>query len=583
MDIFDFLSLLGGLALFLFGMNIMGEALERRAGSRLRDILGRMTTNKFSGFLTGCGITSIIQSSSATTVMVVGFVNSGLMTLSQAINVIMGSNVGTTITGWILSLSGVSGDSMFVKFLKPESFVPICAVVGIIMYMGWKGTKKMETGTILLGFATLMFGMEAMSDAASGLAKLPWFQNMFIMFENPIMGLLAGACLTAVIQSSSASVGILQALAFTGQVSFGAAIPIVMGDAIGTCVTAMLSSIGAKRDAKRAAYAHLAFNIIGSIIWITVFIIIKNVFDPVMLHTPATVLGIAIINTLFKVLSTAVIFPFSDKLELLVRKLVPDKEDEDEVPYIDERLLATPSLALSRCNELAVKLAEKSLRALRSSINLYYEYSEDIAKKIRSDEAATDKMQDMLETFLIKLSAESLQADDSERITALIKAAENYERIGDHAVNILESRESMLDSKITFSEDSMKEFNKITGAVLEVVDISLEAFRNNDIKKAEDVEPLEQVVDYLKDEMMTRHIQRMKDGKCSIEAGIIWTDLLTDLERTSDHGSNVAGCIIDMADHRLNIHETIKKRRRNDPDFEKKYQKYFEEYDLAAV
>ena len=582
MNFFDILTLIGGLCLFLFGMNVMGEALERRAGSKLRDILGKMTTNKFSGFLTGCGITAIIQSSSATTVMVVGFVNSGLMTLTQAINVIMGSNVGTTITGWILSLSGVSGDSVWVKLFKPESFVPICALIGIVLYMGFKGTKKMETGTIFLGFATLMFGMETMSEAASGLAELPGFQKMFIMFENPVMGLIAGAALTAVIQSSSASVGILQALALTGQVTFGAAVPIVMGDAIGTCVTAVISSIGAKRDAKRAAYAHLAFNIIGSVIWITVYIIIKNLLDPAILHFPATVLGIAIINTMFKVLSTAVIFPFSDKLELLVRKLVPDTEEEDEIPCIDDRLLATPALALSRCNELALLLAHKAVRALKYSIDIYTDYSEEKAAKIRKDEQLTDRIQDVLETFLIKLSSKSLRSEDSERITALIKAIENYERIGDHAVNILESYEQMVSEHVRFSEASMNEFNVIADAVMEVIDKATVAFEKTDVELAGKVEPLEQVVDQLKDEMMTRHIQRMKDGICSIEAGIIWTDILTDLERTSDHGSNIAGCIIDMSDHNLNIHETIQKRVK-DPAFDDMYRYYSEKYRLQAL
>ena len=580
MNIFDILTLIGGLSLFLFGMSVMGDALERRAGSKLREILGKMTTNKFSGFLTGCGITSIIQSSSATTVMVVGFVNSGLMTLTQAINVIMGANVGTTITGWILSLSGVSGDSPWVKLLKPESFVPICAVIGIILYMGFKGTKKMETGTIFLGFATLMFGMETMSEAASGLSELPGFQRLFIMFENPIMGLLAGALLTAVIQSSSASVGILQALAYTGKITFGAAVPIIMGDAIGTCVTAMLSSIGAKRDAKRAAYAHLAFNIIGSIVWITVYILVKNIFDPAILHLPATVLGIAIINTMFKVLSTIVIFPFSDKLEILVRRLVPDKEEEDDLPCIDERLLATPTLAISRCNELALLLANKSVRAFNNSIAVYHSYSEETASKIRRDEAMTDRIEDVMETFLIKLSAKSLRAEDSERITALIKAIENYERIGDHAVNILESCEKMRDEKVHFSDTSMKEFAVITKAVSEVIDLTTKAFETTDIELAKKVEPLEQVVDQLKDEMMTRHIQRMKDGICSIEAGLIWSDILTDLERTSDHGSNIAGCIIDMADHELNIHETIRKRSKN-PEFDNMYRNYSDKYSLA--
>jgi phosphate:Na+ symporter len=579
MDIFDVLRFIGGLSLFLYGMNVMGIALERRAGGRLKSILGKMTTNRVKGFLTGCGVTAIIQSSSATTVMVVGFVNSGLMTLKQAINVIMGSNVGTTITGWILSLGGISGDDPIVKMLKPESFVPILAAIGIILYMGFKGRKKSETGLILLGFATLMFGMEMMSDAASVLAEVPAFRQAFTLFENPLLGLLTGALLTAVIQSSSASVGILQALSATGQITYAAAIPIIMGDSIGTCVTALLSSIGAKRDAKRAAMAHLLFNVIGAAVWITVFCVIKYVMAPAGLEMQATILGVAVANTVFKLLCTAVMLPMSNKLEQLVRLIVPDKED-DEKFEIDERLLATPSIAIERCKEVAVSLAEHSERAFDNAISAFGSYSEELAAKVRRDEEITDRMQDMLDSYLVKLSARHLRPSDSEKVTGLMKMTGDFERIGDHAVNIIESCEEMREKNIDYTDDTKYEFKVISSAVSEVVELSIDSFRSEDPASAKKVEPLEEVVDMLKDELRTRHILRMKEGKSSIDAGFIWSDMMTDLERTSDHASNIAGCVLDISEHKLKIHETLRARRDKDEDFDIMYQWYANKYNV---
>jgi phosphate:Na+ symporter len=579
MDIFDVLRFIGGLSLFLYGMNVMGIALERRAGGRLKSILGKMTTNRVKGFLTGCGVTAIIQSSSATTVMVVGFVNSGLMTLKQAINVIMGSNVGTTITGWILSLGGISGDDPIVKMFKPESFVPILAAIGIILYMGFKGRKKSETGLILLGFATLMFGMEMMSDAASVLAEVPAFRQAFTLFENPLLGLLTGALLTAVIQSSSASVGILQALSATGQITYAAAIPIIMGDSIGTCVTAMLSSIGAKRDAKRAAMAHLLFNVIGAAVWITVFCVIKYAMAPAGLEMQASILGVAVANTVFKLLCTAVMLPMSDKLERLVRLIVPDKED-DEKFEIDERLLATPSIAIERCKEVAVSLAEHSERAFDNAISAFGAYSEELAAKVRRDEEITDRMQDMLDSYLVKLSARHLRPSDSEKVTGLMKMTGDFERIGDHAVNIIESCEEMREKNIDYTDDTKYEFKVISSAVSEVVELSIDSFRSEDPASARKVEPLEEVVDMLKDELRTRHILRMKEGKSSIDAGFIWSDMMTDLERTSDHASNIAGCVLDISEHKLKIHETLRARRDKDEDFDIMYQWYANKYNV---
>ncbi|MBR3147566.1 MAG: Na/Pi cotransporter family protein [Eubacterium sp.] len=578
MDLFSILNMIGGLSLFLFGMHVMGDALEKRAGGKLKSILEKMTTSKFSGFLTGCSVTAVIQSSSATTVMVVGFVNSGLMSLRQAINVIMGSNVGTTITGWILSLNGISGDNPVVRLLKPESFVPVIALVGIFLLMGSQEKKKKETGMILLGFATLMFGMEMMSDAVSVLADDEGFRNLFLMFENPIIGLLAGAVLTAVIQSSSASVGILQAFAATGQITYGAAIPIIMGDSIGTCVTAILSSIGAKRDAKRAAMAHLAFNVIGAVVWITVFCLIKWIMRPVLLEMPASLLGIAVANTAFKVLSTAILLPASEQLEVLVKRIVPDNDVREVTPEIDERLLATPELALTRCKEVALILADHSLQAFNKSIRAFSEYSDKLASEIRQEEEKTDRLQDILDSYLVKLSARDLRSADSERVTEIMKVVGDYERVGDHAINLLESCEEMINKDMAFTDEYKYEFRVISSAVSEVLDLSEKAFRNNDVEISDKVEPLEDVVDTLKDELRTRHILRVKQGSVPVDVSFIWTDILTDLERISDHASNVAACVLDLSEHTLRTHEVLRERKKKDEEFDTMFQWYAHKY-----
>ena len=596
MTIFDVLTLAGGLCLFLFGMNIMGQALERRAGPGLRSMLERMTTGKLSGFMTGCGITAVIQSSSATTVMVVGFVNSGLMTLKQAINVIMGSNVGTTVTAWILSLSGISSDSIWVQLLKPSSFVPVIAVLGIILFMFVGKGKHKDTGMILLGFATLMFGMETMSSSVSGLAEIPAFRQMFLLFENPLLGVLAGACLTAIIQSSSASVGILQALAMTGQVSYGAAVPILMGDSIGTCVTALLSSVGAKKEAKRAAMAHLCFNVIGAAVWITVFCIVRAVLHPAILSAPATLLGIAVANTMFNVLSTALLLPMSELLEKLVTWLVPDKETEEEedtdVPELDERLLATPSLAISRCRETAEELAREAEVALDHSIlavtgtgrgknKLAFEGGEEaLAKVINDAEERTDLLEDALDSFLVRLSAREISDEDNEWITALLKITGDYERIADHSLNLLEAAQRMQQANLAYTDEANHELEIITGAVREVMALSLRAFINQDTTAASRVEPLEEVVDQLKESLRNNHIIRMKTGKCSMEAGIIWADILTDLERVSDHCSNIAGYVLDLQDHTMTIHENLRNHRENDEQFGQWFASYQTKYAL---
>ena len=580
MDIFDFLTLLGGLCLFLFGMNIMGQALERRAGGKLRNILGKMTSNKGAGFLTGCGVTAIIQSSSATTVMVVGFVNSGLMTLHQSISVIMGANVGTTVTSWILSLGGIDGNSVFVKMLKPTSFTPILALAGLVLYMFFKQSQKKDTGMILLGFATLMSGMETMTSAVSGLAGVPAFRNLFVAFENPILGLLVGAILTAVLQSSSASVGILQALAATGQISFSAAIPIIMGQNIGTCVTALLSSIGANKNAKRAAFVHLSFNVVGATLLLSVFSVIKAVFAPAILQDSASSFGIAVAHTAFNLLCVAILMPFSALLEKLALKVIREPENPEKTTKLDERLLATPPLALAQCREVTVNMAEKSVRALKNSLYSVTNYSKELAQSIRQDETDTDHDEDVLGTYLIRLSSEKMNLPDSEEATELLKMIGDFERIADHAVNILESSEELREKKRTLSEEAVREFEVLAGAVSEILDITLHSFRERDLKTAMDVEPLEQVIDQLKEQLRTRHILRMPQGKCSVESGFVLSDLLTNLERTSDHCSNIAGCLIDTAHHNLNLHETLSAAKTSGSGFEEKYRAYAGRYTL---
>ena len=579
MDIFDALEMIGGLCLFLFGMNIMGQALERRAGGRLRTTLSKMTGNTMTGFLTGLVVTAIIQSSSATTVMVVGFVNSGLMTLKQAIGVIMGANIGTTVTAWLLSLGGISGDAVWVQLLKPTSFTPVLALIGIIMYMFSRDSRKSDTGMILLGFATLMFGMDTMSGAVSGLREVPAFRQMFIAFTNPLLGVLAGAALTAIIQSSSASVGILQALALSGQVSYGAAIPIIMGQNIGTCVTAMISSVGTSRNAKRAAVVHLAFNVIGTVVWLTVFCIVRAVAAPAILGESATMYGLAIAHSAFNIACTAILLPASGLLEKLAVRLVPDGKKKDTEVTLDERLLAAPPLALEQCSVVTEDMAYYAVGAMKKAIGCVTDFDSRAAQEVRESEDETDKYEDMLGTYLLKLGAEPLSDENSEEVTELLKLIGDFERIGDHAVNIVESAEEMHEKKLEFTRSARYELSVMTTAVCEALDLAVKAFTDNDTQAAKAVEPLEQVVDDLKNELRTRHILRMKKGECSIEAGFVWSDLLTDLERASDHCSNIALCVLDMKKHTLSVHET-QHEREDVPEFSDQYRRYSEKYAL---
>lgn len=578
MNIFDGLTLIGGLCLFLFGMDIMGKALERRAGNGLRAILGKLTNSRMAGFFTGLAVTAIIQSSSATTVMVVGFVNSGLMSLKQSISVIMGANIGTTVTAWILSLGGISSSNVFVKLLKPTSFTPILALVGIIFLMFGKTSKKKDTATILLGFATLMYGMDTMSGAVSGLADVPAFQNLFIMFQNPVLGAIVGALLTAVIQSSSASVGILQALSITGQVSYAAAIPIIMGQNIGTCVTALLSSFGTNKNAKRAAIVHLSFNVIGTVVWLAVFSIITMILKPAVLNESASYLGIAICHTLFNLLCTALLLPAASLLEKIAIKLVPDKGNKDMVVTLDERLLATPSIALQRCKDLVVEMAELSSAGYEKAISLLHKYDGTIANEVKELEDQVDRLEDVLGTYLVKLSEHQLTDQESSEVTMFLKAIGDFERISDHSVNVAESAEELHGKNITFTATAISEMGTLTQAVSEIIFLAKDTFINSSIELAKRIEPLEEIVDELKTNMRNSHISRLKEGKCSIEAGFVWADLLTSLERMSDHCSNVGLCVIDAAEHNMNIHESLQLLREEGTNYREIYMEYVSKY-----
>ena len=581
MDLFDVLNLIGGLCLFLFGMNVMGQALERRAGNRLRELLGKLTTNKLAGLLTGLGVTAIIQSSSATTVMVVGFVNSGLMTLKQAINVIMGANIGTTVTAWILSLAGIDSGNLFVSLLKPSSFTPVLALIGIVFYMFSKNSRRQDTGLILLGFATLMFGMESMSDAVSGLREVPQFRQMMIAFQNPVLGVLAGAVLTAIIQSSSASVGILQALASTGQVSLGAAIPIIMGQNIGTCVTAMLSSVGTNKNARRAALVHLSFNVIGTAVWLVVFCLVRALFRPVLLDASASLFSIAVVHSAFNVLCTLLLLPMTGLLERLAHRLVPDGRTPDTVTEIDERLLATPPLALERCRAVAAEMAETSVAALKSSLACLLYYTPELAEEVREKEDKSDHYEDILSSYLVKLSSRKISESDSAEAAKLLKVIGDFERISDHAVNLVESAEEIKAKELEFTQAAKRELSVIISAVSEVLDLTQEAFEKDDAVLALRVEPLEQVIDDLKETLRTGHILRLQQGECSSVAGFVWSDILTNLERTSDHCSNVAGCIIDMSRHELHLHESQREFRNTSEDYRQNYLRYRNKYALS--
>ncbi len=578
MDIFDILYMIGGLCLFLFGMDIMGKSLERSAGSKLELLLGKLTTGKLAGLMTGLGVTAVIQSSSATTVMVVGFVNSGLMTLKQAIHVIMGANIGTTVTAWILSLSGISGESLILQMLKPMSFTPILALVGIGLTMFAKSNKKKEVGNILLGFATLMFGMDIMSGAVSGLSEVPEFRNLFIMFENPILGVLVGALVTAVIQSSSASVGILQAFTKTGQITYGAAVPIIMGQNIGTCITAILSSFGTNKNAKRAALVHLSFNIIGTVIWLGVFSIVSLIFSPEILGERASEAGIAVVHSLFNVACTILLLPMSGLLERLAHRLVPDAKEKEALAELDERLLATPAVAVERARALSLEMSALAASGIRDAIASLKDYDEKKALSVRESEEKCDRYEDIIGSYLIKLSRDFLSDGQSSEVSRILKNIGDLERISDHAVNLVESAEELGGKGIYLSEDAEREIELMYDATLEIVYLSHKALTEGDMTAAVSVEPLEEIIDGLKRHLRSQHIERMRRGECSIEAGFVWSDLITNLERISDHCSNIAACVLDTEKLDISLHASLRAFKSDSENYRDLCEKYAEKY-----
>ncbi len=586
MDLFDVLALIGGLCLFLFGMNVMGDSLEKSAGSGLNKLLSKLTTGKLAGFLTGLGVTAVIQSSSATTVMVVGFVNSGIMTLKQAINVIMGANVGTTVTSWILSLTGIESSNIIVKMFKPTSFTPILALIGIVLFMMSKKSKYKDIGMILLGFATLMFGMDAMSTAVSGLKDVPEFRNILIMFQNPVLGVLAGAVLTGIIQSSSASVGILQALSSTGAVTIGASIPIIMGQNIGTCVTALISSVGTNRNARRASIVHLLFNVIGTTVILAIYCILNAIFSFEIINNPANELSIAICHTVFNVLCTAIMLPLSGLLEKLSYALIKEPAGEKGIEKkveLDERLMATPAVAIERCRVVSNQMAAVSMNTLQASLGLLENYDKEIAEQIVIDEASVDHYEDILGSYLVKLSTYPMSDTDSNEASKLLFVIGDLERISDHAMNILRSAQEIKDKKLEFTPSAQTELKAIIGAVDEIITLTLDAFVRNDAEAATLIEPLEQVVDVLKKQLRANHIVRLQKGECSIECGFVWADILTNLERVSDHCSNIAVCIIEMAHHSMDTHEYMSKIKAGDPEFDRLFAEYRDKYAVANV
>lgn len=580
MDLFDVLSMIGGLALFLFGMNVMGSSLEKKAGGQLKTVLGKMTDSPFKGFLLGLVVTAIIQSSSATTVMVVGFVNSGIMTLHQAVGPIMGANVGTTVTSWILSLTAIKGGG-FLDLLKPDAFVPVLALVGVYLLMFNKKSKSKDTAMILLGFATLMTGMEAMSGAVEGLKEVPEFTNILTLFSNPVLGVLAGAGLTAIIQSSSASVGILQAISTTGAVTFGTAIPVIMGMAIGTCITAVLSSIGANKNAKRATLVHLYFNIFGTIAALALFYGANAIFKFDFFDNNVNEVTIAIINTTYKVFCVVMWTPLFKVLEKLATISVKDTEDKEKYEMLDERLLATPAVAVERCRAVTLSMADIALDCVNKSIELLDAYDDKSAEKVLELEKKTDKYEDKLGTYLVKVSALELTEEDSQEASVLLHVIGDIERISDHAVNVLESAQEVYEKKLSFSDECKQELDMMIRAVKEIISLSYAAFTEKDLEKAKLVEPLEQVVDDLQDVLKSRHVKRLQKGECTIELGFVLTDLLRNFERISDHCSNIAGVVLEMdRSHDMAIHKYLKKVHKGENDYTNKYQEFSEKYNV---
>lgn len=583
MTVQDMLAMLGGLAVFMFGMHTLSASLEKLAGGRLEQWLEKMTSNPLKGVALGAGVTALIQSSAATTVMMVGFVNSGLMKLSQAIGVIMGANIGTTATGWILSLSSIEGGGIL-AILNPKTFTPIIAIIGTVLIMFTKSDKKRTVGTLMLGFSLLMFGMNMMSGAAEGLKDNETFANIMVMFSNPFLGVLVGALLTAVLQSSSVSIGILQTLSNqTGTITYSIALPIILGQNIGSCVTALISSIGANKSAKRVAIVHLYFNIIGTIVFLSLFYIVNSFVDLPFMQQSLSSVGIAVIHTCFNVLATGLFLPFTKQLEKLACLTIRDtaEDAEREVPMLDKRFLNTPSVAIEQCKNVAFKMAKLTQKTLLKSLDLLTEFDEKVAREVVENEDTVDIYEDNIGSYILKVASKDLSVYDSQIVSNLLHTIGDLERISDHAVNIKEAAEEMHDKKIKFSSAAEQEIGIMIKAVTEILDMTIKCFINTDVALAKEVEPLEDVIDGLRTELKNRHVERLRNGVCTIELGFILQDLLTNFERVSDHCSNIAVCLIQIKENSMDTHEYMNELKKLDKsEFMDEFNQYKNKYML---
>ena len=591
MTIFDALSMVGGLALFMYGMHIMGEGLSKASGGRLESFLEKLTSNRIKAVLVGAGVTALIQSSSATTVMVVGFVNSGIMKLGQAVGIIMGANIGTTATSWLLSLASIEGSSFFVQFLKPANFSPILAVIGVIFIMFCKSEKKKDVALILIGFAILMTGMDTMSAAVAPLKEVPEFTNMLTMFSNPILGMLAGAVLTAIIQSSSASVGILQALCATGAIGFSTALPIIMGQNIGTCVTAMISSVGGSKNARRTALVHLYFNLIGTIIFMIGFYALNGLVHFAFMEQSIDAAGIATIHTIFNVVATIILLPFGSVLEKLALMSVPDdavkterSEFENNIRVLDARFLDTPGYAISMAKSVTIKMAEAVYESMTLAMNLIEEYNEEDGVRVLELEEEVDRYEDLLGDYLLKISSKDLSEKESHQLTVMLHCINDFERIADHANNIKESAEEKFTKGLQFSEKAAMELEIFGSAIREIVDITVSMFKNDDLNMASRVEPLEEIIDDLSVDMKTRHVSRLRKGACTIELGFVLQDLTTNFERVADHCSNIALYVLQENEEHIDAHEFMENiKKSGDIAFERQKMYYRNKYKLPQT
>lgn len=584
MTFFDVLSLLAGLVFFLFGMNTMSDALEKAAGSKLEIILKKMTSNVFISIIMGALITAVIQSSSATTVMLVGLVNSGLMAFENSIGVIFGANIGTTITAWFLSLVGVQSDSFIMQMVKPQNFSPILAIIGIAFIMMAKSDKKKNLGTIFVGFTLLIFGMDIMSDSVSGLAEMPEFKDVLLKFNNPILGIVVGAVFTAIIQSSSASVGILQALSLTGSITYTMAVPIILGQNIGTCATGLISCIGAGANAKRVSFTHTIVNIIGSLIFMPVFLIVNSAIDKYFDVNFVNPASIAIIHTIFNVTTVVLLAPFTKLLGKLAHKIIKDKKTDEEqakaVVYLDERLFRSPTVAIMECDNYTSQMAIISKVTILKALNLVFAYDKEDAELIKENEGILDSFEDELGTYLVKLSAESLSANDARTVSRMLHTIGDFERLGDHALNLKKVAQEIHEKKIQFSQSAQKEITILIEAITEIVVMTTKVYEKNDLALASRVEPLEQVIDRLASEIKSHHINRLQSGDCTIEMGFVLSDLLTNCERISDHCSNIAVAVIEAQNDSFDAHNYLNKIKYNNEEFKEIFEEYNGKYDL---